>query len=128
MPNYSPQGILNAKNKLLTFLLSKLTETELQMVKGEQLGLAHMLEDYDVGFYTRQLDGAEGPSAEELVEVAHKSSIFMLMMSKDDNLMLQMGGLISSLTHARFMTNELRAKVPELFTYAEVSQNGSTVA
>ena len=40
----------------------------------------------------------------------------MLMMSKDDNLLLQMGGLISSLIDARFLTPELKAQVPELFT------------
>ena len=38
------------------------------------------------------------------------------MMSKDDNLLLQMGGLISSLIDARFLTPELKAQVPELFT------------
>lgn len=41
--------------------------------------------------------------------------IFMLMMSKDDNLLLQMGGLISVLLEARFLTDELKAQVPELF-------------
>ena len=41
--------------------------------------------------------------------------IFMLMMSKDDNLLLQMGGLISALIDARFLTDELKEQVPELF-------------
>jgi len=39
------------------------------------------------------------------------------MMSKDDNLLLQMGGLISSLIDARFLNDDLKAKVPELFLY-----------
>ena len=54
-----------------------------------------MLEDYNLGFYSRQFscsrNGGEGSGEiddHELVEVSHKSSIFMLMMSKDDNLML----------------------------------------
>ena len=33
----------------------------------------------------------------------------MLMMAKDDNLLLQMGGLISSLLDAQFLTEELKA-------------------
>ena len=41
--------------------------------------------------------------------VQHKSSIFMLMMAKDDNLLLQMGGLISSLLDKKFLTEELKA-------------------
>ena len=43
----------------------------------------------------------------------------MLMMSKDDNLLLQMGGLITALTDARFLTDELKALVPELFLRRE---------
>jgi len=39
----------------------------------------------------------------------------MLLMAKDDNLLLQMGGLISSLIDARFLTPELKSQVPELF-------------
>ena len=50
-----------------------------------------------------------------MVPVQHKSSIFMLLMAKDDNLLLQMGGLISSLLDKKFLTEELKAKVPELF-------------
>jgi len=50
-----------------------------------------------------------------MVQVQHKSSIFMLLMAKDDNLLLQMGGLISSLIDARFLTPELKSQVPELF-------------
>ena len=45
---------------------------------------------------------------DELVEVPHKSTFFMLLMSKDDNLLLQMGGLIQVLSGARFLTDELK--------------------
>ena len=62
---------------------------------------------------------------EEMVPVQHKSSIFMLMMSKDDNLLLQMGGFISSVIDARFLTPELKAKVPELFLRNVESESSS---
>ena len=89
-----------------------------------------MLEDSDVGFYSRthkakkavaetaetaeEAEESKEESKEmaededELVEVPHKSTFFMLMMSKDDNLLLQMGGLIQVLTGARFLTDELK--------------------
>ena len=47
--------------------------------------------------------------------VEHKMQIFMLMMSKDDNLLLQMGGFISALLDAKFLNDDLKAQVPELF-------------
>lgn len=102
---------MTAKNRLLTYLFSKLTQSEKNVIKGEQVGLASMLEDYNIGFFARQhhlghsITGDEG---DELVEVSHKSSLFMLMMSKDDNLMLQMGGLISILADCPFLTPELK--------------------
>jgi hypothetical protein len=46
----------------------------------------------------------------------------MLMMSKDDNLMLQMGGLISVLVDCRFLTPDLKEQVPELFSLASQAQ------
>ncbi len=52
----------------------------------------------------------------------------MLMMSKDDNLLLQMGGFISSVIDARFLTPELKAKVPELFLRNVESENSSSDA
>jgi len=107
-------------------VLSKLTDNELQIIRGEQVGLAEMLEDYNLGFYTRQhqssLGDLEDSSDQELIEVSHKSLIFMLMMSKDDNLMLQMGGLISVLVDCRFFTPDLKEQVPELFTLASQAQ------
>ena len=102
------------------------------MIQGEQIGLAAMLEDPDIGFYSRThqskivaaqiaAETGEAPEEEskeeskelvededELVDVPHKSTFFMLMMSKDDNLLLQMGGLIQVLTGARFLTDELK--------------------
>jgi len=80
-----------------------------------------MLEDYNIGFYSRQHQNTKDGGAidevddHELVEVSHKSSIFMLMMSKDDNLMLQMGGFISVLVDCKFLTSSLKEQVPELF-------------
>lgn len=52
----------------------------------------------------------EEPQDEERI-VQHKDSIFMLMMSKDDNLLLQMGGLIHALLEncPKFVTEEIQA-------------------
>lgn len=68
------------------------------MARGEQVGLADMLEDYDIGFYSKEYQQEREENKEEfaqqenadneLVDVDHKNSIFMLMMSKDDNLLL----------------------------------------
>ena len=85
---------MKAKNKLLTYVLSKLTHSEKSVIKAEQIGLAEMLEDYSLSYYARQhlLEDSggndDGDDSEEMVNVDHKSSLFMLMMSKDDNLML----------------------------------------
>ena len=50
-----PVDILaNAEYKLLTFVLTKLTENEHAMIKGEQIGLADMLEDASIGYYSQQ--------------------------------------------------------------------------
>ena len=89
-----------------------------------------MLEDKELGFYSRQADQQteENKQSEDLVEVPHKSTLFMLMMSKDDNLLLQMGGLISSLIDAQFLTDELKSQVPELFTLmASQSESSANV-
>ena len=51
----------------------------------------------------------------------------MLMMTKDDNLLLQMGGLISSLIDARFLTQELKEQVPELFTLMASQQTSANI-
>ena len=51
----------------------------------------------------------------------------MLMMTKDDNLLLQMGGLISSLIDARFLTQELKDQVPELFTLMASQQTSAHI-
>lgn len=47
------KSLLETPHKLLTYVLSKLSISELQMIRGEQLGIADMLEDNDVGFYTK---------------------------------------------------------------------------
>lgn len=35
-------------------MLTKLSMSEMHMIRGEQIGLADMLEDYEVGFYATQ--------------------------------------------------------------------------
>lgn len=111
---------MTSKNRLLTYVLSKLTQSEMNVIQGEQVGLANMLEDFNIGYYARKyhLGHSADGLGEEMVEVQHKSTLFMLMMSKDDNLMLQMGGLISTLADSSFLTPELKDMVPELFTLA----------
>ena len=89
-----------------------------------------MLQDYDIGYYSLEKkvemnalkrgdssDAAEESKEEEveMCPVEHKMQIFMLMMSKDDNLLLQMGGFISALLDAKFLNDDLKAQVPELF-------------
>ena len=69
------------------------------------------------------LDNDDGDD-HKMVQVQHKSTIFMLMMSKDDNLLLQMGGFISSVIDARFLTEELKSQVPELFMRHGVVADG----
>ena len=39
----------------------------------------------------------------------------MFMVSKDDNLLLQMGSLFNSIIHSDILQDDLKAKVPELF-------------
>ena len=39
---------------MLTYVLSKLSISEFQMIRGEQVGLADMLGDYDIGFYAKE--------------------------------------------------------------------------
>ena len=73
-------------------MLTKLTSNELEMIKGEQIGLADMLEEPELGFYSREYyeSGQAEPdnSSDEMTSIDHKSSIFMFMMAKDDNLLL----------------------------------------
>ena len=98
------------------------------MVRGEQQGLADMLEDSEIGHFSQQTykqnelelfastEESQFDIDHQLVEVTHKNTIFTFMMSKDDNLMLQMGGLISTLfDNARYLSEESKAEVPELF-------------
>ena len=54
--------------------------------------------------------------------MSHKSTLFTFLMCKDDNLLMQMGGLITVLSDAQFLTPELKASVPELFNSQEASQ------
>ena len=43
---------------MLTYVLSKLSTSELSMIRGEQIALADMLEDYDIGFYSKEFKAA----------------------------------------------------------------------
>ena len=91
-----------------------------------------MLEDAEVGHYSTsmyehhelELFASQEESKfnidHQFVEVTHKNTIFNFMMSKDDNLMLQMGGLISTLfDNAQYLSEESKANVPELFSTME---------
>ena len=49
---YHTKNLLTAQHKLLSYVLTKLSISELQMIKGEQVGLADMLEDFEIGFYS----------------------------------------------------------------------------
>ena len=54
MNPYHTKSLLEEEHKLLTYVLSKLSQTELEMIKSEQQALADMLEDWQIGFYTTQ--------------------------------------------------------------------------
>ena len=45
---------MDQEHKLLCYALSKLTQNEINMIRGEQIGLAEMLDDYEIGFYAKE--------------------------------------------------------------------------
>lgn len=123
--HWDGKSLLQSEHKLLTFLMSRLTEAEFQNIRNEQIGLAEMLHEPSIGFYSRAFF-AERPTTEEAktddeeqVPVNHKQTLFSLMMSKDDNLLLQMGGLTQALLDSDFLTEEMKEHVPELFKRVE---------
>ena len=93
------------------------------MIQGEQIGLAEMLEDPSIGFYSQRQQAAESQEEskggedgrDELVDVSHRGTLLSLLMCKDDSLLMQMAGLLTVLTDASFITPELKVQVPELF-------------
>ena len=93
--------------------MSKLTDKEFNTIKREQIALAYNLQSQNIGYYSRQhsiqasilqnegADSEEEESAMQAqksaanaetktdeVEVNHAEMIKMLMLSKDDNLLL----------------------------------------
>ena len=82
------------------------------MIQGEQIGLAEMLEDPSIGFYSQRQQAAESQEEskeaedgrEELVDVSHRDTLLSLLMCKDDSLLMQMAGLLTVLTDANFIT------------------------
>ena len=163
MPEGLKEDLERSSNKLATFVLSQLTEQQKQQVMCEQMELARMVGNPNVGYYSKkenrqcglvdeakdlaqaledvkkgdkegeeEVKAEHGDKGEEpsdpicrdengedltMVDVQHKQTLLMMMVCKDDKLLLQMGGLIQVIMHncGDYLSPEVKDGVPELF-------------
>ena len=83
------------------------------MIKDEQKALGQMLENNRTSFYGQMLELEDDEEEEkkeesEAVQIQHKQNLLMFMISKDDNLLLQMGSLFNSIILSNALSDELK--------------------
>ena len=116
--NKKDYSFLQSKYVFAAFVLSKLSDKDLNFIKQEQKGLARMLENDESSFYGQLASfnvTEEETKEEDVTKIEHKQTLMMFMGSKDDNLLLQMGSLFNSVIGTTCISSNLKHKVPELF-------------
>ena len=116
--NKKDYSFLQSKYVFAAFVLSKLSDKDLNFIKQEQKGLARMLENDESSFYGQLASfnvAEEETKEEDVTKIEHKQTLMMFMGSKDDNLLLQMGSLFNSVIGTTCISTNLKQRVPELF-------------